>query len=144
TLDVSERDNVHFLNKQEVGRRLALPALALLYGRKDLEYSGPLYDSMTVEGDNVRIRFTHAAGLKTRDGQQVTSLAIAGEDQQFVWAEPKIEDQRLVVRSPKVPKRVAVRYAWAECPPANLANGVDLPASGFRTDDWPVMTSRKN
>ena len=144
TLDISERDNVHFLNKQEVGRRLALAALALTYGQKDLEYSGPLYESFTVEGNNVRLHFTHGAGLKTRDSQPVHSLAIAGEDHKFVWAESKIEGQTLIVWSPQVPNPVAVRYAWGECAPVNLINGAGLPASGFRTDDWPVSTSRKN
>jgi sialate O-acetylesterase len=118
--------------------------LARVYGQKDLEFSGPLYESITAEGDKVRLHFTHAAGLKTRDGQPVQSLAIAGEDHKFVWAVSKIEGQTLMVWSPKVPKPVAVRYAWGECPPVNLVNGEDLPASGFRTDDWPVSTSRKN
>ena len=73
----------------------------------------------------------------------LAGFSICGEDHKFVWAQSKIEGRTLVVWSPNVPKPVAVRYAWAECPPVNLVNGDGLPASGFRTDDWPVMTSRK-
>ena len=125
----------HFENKQEFGRRLALPALALVYGRKDLEYSGPLYESMDLDGGKIRIHFTHAAGLKTSDGQPVKSLSIAGGYYKFVWAESRIEGKTLVVWSKDVPSPVAVRYAWAEWPPVNLVNGDALLGAGI-PDGW--------
>ena len=143
TLDICE-GKVHFRNKPELGHRLALAARALVYGEKGLVYSGPLYKSMTVEGNKIKITFDHVGGgLVTNDGQPVKSLAIAGEDKKFVWADSKIENHMLVVWSPKVEKPSAVRYAWGEWPAVNLANKEGLPASPFRTDDWPGPTQHK-
>ncbi|HNQ34993.1 MAG TPA: sialate O-acetylesterase [bacterium] len=135
---------VHFRNKQEVGRRLALAALANTYGRKNLAYSGPVYRSARREGDKLRLEFDHlGGGLVTSDGGPVQSLAIAGEDKKFVWAESKIEKDTLVVWSPKVTEPVAVRYGWGENPPINLFNKAGLPASPFRTDTWPMNNQRE-
>jgi sialate O-acetylesterase len=135
-IDLGETANVHAKNKQDVGYRLALTALAGTYGWK-VEYSGPLYESMTVEGSAIRLKFSHTGGMAARGGP-LSQFAIAGEDQKFVWADAKIDGTTVIVSSPQVPKPVAVRYAWANNPlGANLYNGAGLPASPFRTDNWP-------
>lgn len=140
-IDVGDAADIHPKNKQEVGHRLVLWALAKVYG-KDIEYSGPVYDSMESAGDSIRIRFKHAAGgLTTTDDQPVKGFTIAGEDHQFVWADAAIDGQSVVVRSSQVPKPVAVRYAWANNPGCNLYNKSGLPAVPFRTDDWKGRTA---
>jgi sialate O-acetylesterase len=147
-IDIGDPENVHPRDKQDVGKRLALWALAKTYG-KDLVFSGPLYKSCAVEGDKVRITFDHAGGgliageknglapvTETRDGK-LKWFAIAGEDKVWHWADAVIEGETVVVRSDKVPAPVAVRYAFAMNPEgANLYNKEGLPASPFRTDDW--------
>lgn len=138
-IDIGGED-LHPRNKLDVGHRLAAWALANTYGQKVVP-SGPLFDRHTIEGSNVRVRFKHAAGLKTSDGGPVKGFAIAGEDRHFVWAEARIDGDSIVVSSPKVLKPVAVRYAWADNPITNLYNGAGLPASPFRTDDWPGITA---
>jgi sialate O-acetylesterase len=138
--DVSEAKNIHPVNKQEVGRRLALAARAIVYGEK-IPYSGPMYDSMAVDGDKIRVRFKHTdGGLAVRGGEPLKGFAIAGEDQKFVEAQATIDGDTVVVRSDKVAQPAAVRYGWADVPEDNLVNGAGLPASPFRTDDWPGVT----
>ena len=83
----------------------------------------------------------NAKGLKTSDGEPPKGFAIAGEDKKFVWADAKIEGEGVVLKSPAVPKPVAVRYDWAHNPQGNLYNKADLPAVPFRTDDWPGVTA---
>lgn len=135
TIDVGEAGDIHPKNKQEVGRRLALWALAKTYG-KDLVYSGPLYKGHQIDGGQVVIDFDHAGtGLAAR-GDRLEGFAIAGADGNWVWADAKIDGNRVVVSSPEVPAPVAVRYAWASNPKATLVNSADLPASPFRTDNW--------
>ena len=90
------------------------------------------------------MRFRHAAGLKTSDGRAPVGFAVAGPDRKFVWAEARVEDGAVVVWSRDVPRPVAVRYAWADNPEVNLYNAEALPASPFRTDDWPGITAGKN
>ena len=142
-IDIGDAKDIHPKNKQEVGRRLALIAMADTYGDK-IEYSGPLYDSYRIEGDTIRIRFTHAeSGLKTPDGSELKGFAIAGPDHKFYWAEARIEGKEVMVYSPHVKMPVAVRYAWAYNPICNLYNGEGLPASPFRTDDWDGWTRGK-
>jgi sialate O-acetylesterase len=140
TIDAGDPDNVHPKNKEPVGERLALIALANAYGRK-LEYSGPRYRSMKVEGNAIRIQFTHAdGGLVAKDGP-LKWFQIAGADGQFVDAEATIEKKTILVKSDKVPAPVAVRYAWANYPiGCNLYNAAGLPAAPFRTDTWDAMT----
>lgn len=137
--DVSEAENIHPLNKQEVGRRLSLAARALVHGEK-IEYSGPLYQSMKIEGDKIRLRFKHADGLKERGESTLKGFGIAGADRKFVDAEAVIDGQTVLVHSDKVAQPVAVRYGWADVPEFGLVNKADLPASPFRTDDWPGVT----
>jgi sialate O-acetylesterase len=134
TIDIGDWRDIHPKNKQEVGRRLALWALAKEYGRKNLVCSGPLYKSMTVEGDRVRLRFDYVGGgLESRDGQPLNWFEIAGADQQFVKANAKIDGDTVVVWSEDVPEPVAVRFAWHMVPEPipNLVNKDGLPASPF-------------
>lgn len=138
TIDIGEEKDVHPKNKQDVGHRLALWARSGVYGEK-LVYSGPLYRSMKVEGDKIRLAFDHVdGGLITPHQEALKHFAIAGADHKFVWATATIDGESVVVSSPAVPQPVAVRYAWANNPVGcNLYNKAGLPASPFRTDDWP-------
>ena len=140
TIDIGEDFDIHPKNKQEVGRRLALAALATVHGR-DVVYSGPTYESMSVEGDAVRLRFRHiAGGLATSDGAPPRGFTVAGADRRFEWADAALDGDAVLVRSDAVCEPVAVRYAWADSPDCNLCNAEGLPASPFRTDDWRGLT----
>ncbi len=141
-IDIGEAGDIHPKNKQDVGKRLALWVLAKTYGRKDVVCSGPLYESMKVRDGKVLLRFDHiGGGLVVKGGGPLKGFAIAGVDRKFVWAEAVIEGKTVVVSSDKVPEPVAVRYAWADNPVCNLYNAAGLPASPFRTDDWPGVTA---
>jgi sialate O-acetylesterase len=133
-------DGIHPKNKQDVGRRLALWALAKVYGR-DVVYSGPITKSMIVEGNKIRLRFDHVgAGLVSRDGKPLIDFTIAGEDKKFVPAAATIDGDTVVVHSDQVATPVAVRYAWYDTATPNLSNKDGLPASPFRTDKWKGVT----
>ncbi|MCA9291359.1 MAG: glycoside hydrolase N-terminal domain-containing protein [Phycisphaerales bacterium] len=137
TMDIGNPRDIHPRNKHDVGHRLALWALAGTYGHADLVCSGPLYRDMTVEGDRIRLRLDHAdGGLVARDGP-LTHMLVAGDDRVFHPATATIEGDTIVVSSPEVPKPVAARYGWGAADEPNLFNGAGLPASSFRTDDWP-------
>ena len=140
-IDIGDGDDLHPPNKLDVGRRLAAWALARTY-RQHVAPSGPLFDRFSVAGNKIRIGFKHATGLKTSDGGPVKGFAIAGADRRFVWADARIEGNAVVVSSPRIKKPVAVRYGWADNPEVNLYNNADLPASPFRTDDWPGVTAK--
>jgi sialate O-acetylesterase len=133
-IDIGDAGDIHPKNKQEVGRRLALDALAQTYGKK-VECSGPWYRSMKVDGDKIRLEFDHADRGLVAKGDKLTGFAIAGEDRKFVWADAVIDGQTVIVSSAAVPKPVAVRYAWDINPVCNLCNQAGLPAVPFRTDD---------
>ena len=136
--DIGDAKDIHPKNKKEVGRRLALWSLAHDYG-KDITFSGPLYKNSEIKGSEIIISFDQAKGLKSRDGQPLKRFEIAGEDKVWHWADAKIDGDTVIVSSEKVSKPAAVRYAWASNPEgANLVNGAGLPASVFRTDDWPI------
>ena len=136
TIDIGDADDIHPTNKQDVGKRLAINALAKVYG-KDIAYSGPMYKSMKNEGSKLRLQFDHTNnGMKTKGSSELKGFAIAGADKKFVWAKAKIEGTEIVVWNSKIRNPVAVRYAWANNPVCNLYNGAELPASPFRTDDW--------
>ena len=139
-IDIGEATNLHPHDKKDVGHRLSLFALANAYGRP-IEGSGPIYDSMVVEGNKIRVKFTHlGGGLVAKDGP-LQQFAIAGDDKKFVWGDAAIDGDTVVLSSASVPKPVAVRYAWAANPAGcNLYNKSGLPASPFRSDDWPVVT----
>jgi len=136
-IDIGEANDIHPKNKQDVGKRLALAAEAGTYG-KTVVYSGPMYESMKVEDDKLRLKFKHVGGGLVAKGDKLTGFAIAGDDKKFVWADAKIDGDSVIVSAKDVAKPVAVRYAWADNPECNLYNKADLPALPFRTDDWPV------
>ncbi len=138
-IDIGEAKDIHPRNKQDVGKRLGLQAEKVAYGR-DVAASGPMYDSMTVEDNKIRVKFKFADGLVAQGGEGLKGFAIAGEDHKFVWANAQIEGDSVIVSADSVAKPVAVRYAWDINPVCNLFNGVGLPASPFRTDDWPGVT----
>jgi sialate O-acetylesterase len=137
TLDIGNLDDIHPKNKQEVGRRLALSVLARNYNRTELVYSGPLYRSMRVEGNAIRITFDHVGGgLVARDGEPLNWFTIAGDDKVFVEALAEIDGDAIVISSAEVENPVAVRFAWHQEAEPNLANKDGLPASAFRTHNW--------
>ncbi len=140
TIDVGDPANVHPHRKLEVGQRLALWALGTTYQRP-IVYSGPIYESMQTRGKEIAIHFSHVgAGLEAHGGGLLQGFAIAGADRKFHWADARIEGDTVVLSSTEVPQPVAARYAWADSPPCNLFNKDGLPASPFRTDDWPGIT----
>ena len=143
TTDVGEALDIHPKNKQTVGLRLALAGLKVAY-QKDIVYTGPVYQSMNVEGNKVTLTFDQiGSGIKIKDKYgYLKGFAIAGEDHQFHWATGKITGvNTLQISSSEVQYPVAVRYAWSNNPEdANLYNSADLPASSFRTDSWKGIT----
>jgi len=141
TMDIGNPQDIHPKNKLDVGKRLALWALAKDYGKKRTVYSGPLYKSMRKQGDKIRLSFNHTgSGLTTKDGKELTHFTIAAEDKNFVDAKATIDGKTIVVSSEAVKKPVAVRYAWSNTAQPNLSNKEGLPASSFRTDNWPGKT----
>lgn len=162
TIDVGETGNLHPRNKKDVGERLALIALAKDYG-KAIPFSGPVYDSMKVESGKAILSFLHTDGgltakplpetdvvssltnetatlVRNSPNSQLEGFAICGEDRNWTWSDAKIDGDNVIVWSDKVPSPLAVRYAWADNPTCNLTNGSGLPASPFRTDDFPPVT----
>jgi sialate O-acetylesterase len=132
-IDIGDAADVHPKNKQEVGRRLALCALANTYGKK-IEWSGPWYRSMENTGHAIRIHFDHSDDGLVVKGDRLTGFAIASEDHKFVWADATIEGKTVLITSPKVLHPVAVHYAWDTGPVCNLYNSAGLPAVPFRTE----------
>jgi sialate O-acetylesterase len=145
-IDLGDASDIHPKNKQDVGYRLALHALANDYGQDKLVHSGPIYTSMKTDDGKIRLTFEHVGGgLVINDGEALTRFAIAGSDQKFVWADAVIDGNEVVVSCEQVPEPVAVRYAWANNPVGcNLYNKEGLPASPFRTDDWPGVTDENH
>jgi sialate O-acetylesterase len=127
----------HPINKSGYSERALRVALGFVYDRK-VEISGPLYASQAVEGNKVRVKFTHTGqGLATRHSDKLQGFMVAGADKQFHWADAVIEGDSVIVSSPAVAKPASVRYAWSgNSPWANLFNKDGLPAQTFRTDDW--------
>jgi sialate O-acetylesterase len=130
TIDIGDAKQIHPENKQDVGRRLALIALAKEYGR-NVECSGPVCTGMKIEGDKALLYFTHAEGLAAKEGT-LTGFVIASEDGRFQEAQAIIKGTMVQVSSPEVSKPVAVRYAWSNNPKCNLVNSAGLPAQPFR------------
>ena len=136
TIDIGEARDIHPRNKQDVGKRLALWALASVYG-EDITATGPIYKSCKREGNRIIVEFDHVGGgLAAKDGEEPKGFVIAGADRKFVWADAKIEGATVIVSSLDIAEPVSVRYAWAANPICNLYNKAGLPASPFRTDDW--------
>jgi len=140
TVEVGDANNLHPPDKKDVGERLALQALANTYGYK-IEASGPIYDSMTVEGAKVRLHFKHLGGGLVAKGGPLKQFVICGADKKWAWGDAEIDGDTVLVSSPNVAAPVAVRYAWANEPEGcNLYNKAGLPASPFRTDVWRISS----
>ncbi len=137
TIDIGEWNDVHPLNKKDVGERLALAARKVANGENSITFSGPIYESMEVKNDKIIIKFKHlGSGLKIK-GKKLAEFAISSSDKKFVWATATIKNNTIEVYSKDVKNPVAVRYAWADNPhEANLYSEEGLPASPFRTDNW--------
>jgi sialate O-acetylesterase len=134
TIDIGDKANVHPKNKAPLGERLARIALANVYERK-IEFSGPQFESATVEHDALRLKFSHVGGGLVAKGGDLKTFEIAGADGNFVPAEAKISGDSVVVRSASVATPVSARYAWSNYPDGcNFYNAADLPAPPFRTD----------
>jgi sialate O-acetylesterase len=140
TIDIGDPKDVHPHRKAEVGGRLALWALGTTY-HQPIVYSGPLYRSMTIDGGHIDVQFSNVGGgLVANSGAMLQGFAVAGAGRKFYWANATIQGDAVIASSPQVPHPVAVRYAWGDSPICNLANKEGLPASPFRTDDWPGIT----
>ncbi|MBF0576937.1 sialate O-acetylesterase [Dysgonomonas sp. GY617] len=135
-IDLGEWNDIHPLNKKEVGHRLALCAMKIAYDDKKIISSAPRYNSMVVDGNKITLSFTEI-GNGFASTEKLKGFAVAGEDKQFVWADATTEGDKVIVWSDKVKSPLAVRYAWADNPEgANLRNKEGLPSSPFRTDNW--------
>jgi sialate O-acetylesterase len=129
--------DIHPKNKLDIGNRLALWALAKTYGKKDVVYSGPLYKSMKVDRNSIRLEFAHTAGgLKSRDDAALSEFQIAGADGKFVKAEAKVDGKSIVVSAAGIAEPKNVRFGWHKLANPNLVNSAGLPASPFQTDNW--------
>ncbi len=164
-IDAGEAGDIHPRNKTDAGERLAKLALAQVYG-KSVVFSGPVFQSMRIQGKTALVHFLHADGglaahplparydvrtltgetaplVRNSPGSELEGFAICGADRKWVWADAKIDGDSVLVWSDKVPEPVAVRYGWADNPTCNLGNEAGLPAAPFRTDDFPPVTRDK-
>lgn len=151
TTDIGANDDIHPMNKQEVGRRLALLALTEVYrdqlppDQRDLVSSGPIYQSMETIGDRIRLTFAHAEGLAARGNEAtLTEFTLCGADQKFVPATAVIVKGGVEVFAEGITNPVAVRFAWHDTAEPNLINGAGLPASPFRTDEFLLQSHKRN
>ena len=136
--DIGNLQNIHPKNKQDVGARLALIALAKTYGKPEIVYSGPTFKSLQVEGDKLRVNFDHVGGgLVSRDGKPLNWFEIIGEETDFVPAKAEIDGDSVVLSSPQIKKAAAMRFAWHKLAEPNLANKEGLPAVPFRAGEVP-------
>lgn len=138
TNDIGNINNIHPINKQEVGRRLALWALAKTYGVKDVEFSGPIYKSMKIKKKKIILSFDYVNTGLIKKGKELVEFEIAGSDKKFYKAKAKIIGKTVVVSSTYVKNPVAVRFAFSNTAEPNLYNKAGLPASAFRTDNWKI------
>ena len=144
-IDIGDIHDIHPRNKQDVGKRLALAARKVAYGETNVVYLGPTYESISVEGNRVRIKFKNlGSGLWIKDKYgYVRGFAVAGADKKFTWAKGYQEGDAIVVYSETVKSPIAIRYNWSNSPDGNVYNREGLPAGPFRTDDWPGITQGK-
>ncbi len=145
TIDIGEWNDLHPPNKEDVGKRLALAAERIAYGDKNIVYSGPIYQSMKIEGNKIIISFTNiGSGLAIKGSNDLKYFSIAGADGKFSWAKAKIAGNKVVVWNDDIKNPVVVRYAWADNPEgANLYNKEGLPASPFTTNAAAFTDSSK-
>ncbi len=137
--DVGDEADIHPQQKEPVGLRLALAARALAYGEK-IEYSGPVLKRQEIRKDRIVLSFDHVGDGLAVKGDSLTGFTIAGKDRRWVSAYAEVQGDQVAVWTPEVPEPVAVRYGWANYPLGNLWNKSGLPASPFRTDDFPLTT----
>lgn len=135
TIDIGEANDIHPKNKQDVGLRLARPVLAEVYGQ-NVPAHGPRFVRAEREGSSLRVHFTHADGLRSTAGEQITGFELAGEDRVFHDAEARIDGTTVLVSSPAVPTPMTVRHSFKTNPPVSLQNRHGFPAEPFRTDTW--------
>ncbi len=135
TMDIGDPKQGHPTNKADFARRLSTVVLHDVYAKDIPLWTGPLFKSAEIIEGHIILTFDHASGLKPKS-DALEGFAIAGEDKKFVWADAKLEGDKVIVSSPGIKEPKAVRYAWAANPKGNLVNGANLPASPFRTDDW--------
>jgi len=137
TIDLGEWNDVHPLDKKDFGGRSALAAEKVAYGENNIVYSGPVYQSSKVEGNKIVLTFSNVgSGLVSNDGEELRRFAIAEANKKFIWADAKIDGDKVIVWSEKVPDPKYVRYAWSDNPRgANLYNKEGLPASPFETEE---------
>lgn len=137
--DVGNINDIHPKNKQEVGRRLSLQALKNQYGKKDLVASGPVFESLSIDGEKLRLKFSETAGgLKSRDGKALTHFEMIGEQAAFVEATAEIEGgDTIVLSSDKIKEPSAMRFGWHKLAEPNLCNGAGLPPTPFRAGEVP-------
>ena len=136
TNDIGELNNIHPADKQDVGKRLALWALAKSYGVKDIVFSGPVYKSMEVKRNKAVIHFDYVDGGLMQKGKVLKEFYIAGADKKFYPAKARIKGDTVEVWNKKVKKPAAVRFAFSNTALPNLFNKAGLPASAFKTDNW--------
>ena len=136
TTDVGNETNIHPIDKQTVGYRLALIARAKTYNDSKLVFSGPIYNHMKMDKKQIQLFFDYAESGLVQKGDALREFEIAGEDKVFYPAVAKIKGKTVIVSSDKVKNPVAVRFAWKAVPDPNLFNAENLPASPFRTDNW--------
>ncbi len=142
TTDIGDPTNIHPKDKQDVGKRLAAIALNNIYGHT-MQYSGPVYESMTVDKNQIILTFTHTgSGLMTKDKYgYIRGFEVAGNDHHFHYAQASINGNKVIVSSEAVPDPIEVRYAWADdASDANLYNQEGFPGVPFRTDQWKGIT----
>ncbi|RZJ75559.1 MAG: 9-O-acetylesterase, partial [Flavobacterium sp.] len=135
TADIGDEQDIHPKNKQDVGKRLALIALAKTYG-KQVDFSGPVFKSMRKNKNELILSFDFGQNLVLKASGANGAFSIAGNDRVFYPASATIVNGKVVLMSSEVKNPVAARYAWANFPDAVLINKSGLPAGPFRTDDW--------
>jgi sialate O-acetylesterase len=140
--DVGEKDDIHPTKKEPVGGRLALLARKISYNER-IVADGPTYDGVKFTDGKAILSFANLDGGLEARGTALSGFAIAGPDQKFIWATATIDGEKIVVSNPNVPQPMAVRYGWADFPVVNLFNKKGLPATPFRTDNWPMITAPK-
>lgn len=139
-IDIGDLQDIHPQDKKNVGKRLAANALNNVYHIQDEVPAGPLYQSCSIEGNQIRIRFRYADGLHFRNKELPQSFFVANLEKSFYPADyVTIEGDTVVVRSEKVEIPTAVRYGWSDAAVSTLYNAAGLPASSFRTDDWLIQ-----